>query len=165
MESISYLYTSPAEIERLLGFVGVSAYADDTGEGEEESGVVQDAIEEATDTINVYLEQWYHPSDMANNKWIRRKATYLAAYILTRRRGNPGMYEEEYQRITSLLEDIRLGRKQVPRLPWRSDFTPAVDNVVVDHRFMVDKVRVQQQISSTGTPARPIDPTQVYDII
>jgi phage gp36-like protein len=163
-ESITYLYTSRQEIERLIGYEGASAMTDDTLEGESEEDVWQDAIEQATDEINLFLEKWYDPSDMAENKWIRHQASWIAAYLLSQRRGNPALYERRYERILLLLEEIHKGYRQVPRLPWKADFSPAMDNVVVDHRYHIDKIRVQGRISSTGTPVRPMDTTISYNI-
>lgn len=154
VEILTYTYTSQAEIERIWSSAAAMLRTDDDQDGVAESGVWDDVVNEATDTINFYCEKWYEPQDMAQNLWIRRAATWIGAHLLSQRRGNPGQYTDRHDRIIAFLEEVCAGKKQVPRLAQRADFTPALSNLRVDHRFATKKIRVQQQTSTGGTSGR-----------
>jgi len=111
---------------------------------------VQDCIDEATDTINQYAMEWYEESRLVNSLWVRRRATVIACWLLSQRRGNPGQFEERVSQITLELEKVLKGDLRIPRLPMRADFTPGVSNYRVDDRYLVRKTRVEPQISTGG---------------
>lgn len=153
-ETLSYTYTTQAEIERLFSAVGALRRADDDADGVAETSVWNDVIYEATDEVNLYLERWYEPEDMANNLWIRRQASWIGAHHLSQRRGNPAIFQDAYDRATNLLEKVFMGQMQVPRLPQRSDLTPSMSNLAVDLSYVRKRIRVQQTISTGGTSSR-----------
>ena len=160
VETLTYTYTSQAEIERLLSTAGALARVDDDLDGSAESGVWEDVVDEATDEINFHCEHLYEPSDMANNLWVRRRATLIGAYLLSQRRGDSGLYHERYQKLIEVLELVRDGKRQIPRLPTKDDYTPAMSNLRVDHRFGSRKIRVQRTTSTGGTSGRQnLDPS------
>lgn len=156
VETLTYTYTSVAEIRRIYSTDAVNLRLDDDDDGyvSPTDDVYTDLVYEATDMVNLYCEQWYDPSDMAENSWVRRQATWIACYLLSQRRGNPSQYGKRYEEIVGLLEKVQAGQLQIPRLPHRADFTPAVSNFRVDDRFQVRKTRVQPTISSGGTSSR-----------
>ncbi|HUT88744.1 MAG TPA: phage protein Gp36 family protein [Thermoguttaceae bacterium] len=161
VETLPQTYTSQAEIERIWSSAAALLRTDDNQDGQPEAGVWDDIVAEATDAVNFCCEKWYEPADMANNLWIRGAATRIGAYLLSQRRGDPGQYTSQYERVIADLEQVESGKKQVPRLAQRADFTPAMSNLRVDHRFATKKIRVQQQISTGGTSARQ-DADPVY---
>jgi hypothetical protein len=159
IETLTYTYTTQAEIERIWSAAAGLLRADDDQDGVAESGVWDDVVNEATDTVNLYLERWYDAEDMANNLWVRRAATWIGAHLLSLRRGDSGNYFDRYERILAALQEIWEGKRQVPRLAQRADTTPAMSNLRVDQRFAIQKIRVQQSTSTGGTSSRQdLDP-------
>jgi len=154
VETLDYTYTTQSEVERICGRNAALLHMDDTGEGLAETSVWDDVIDEATDTINLYCEQTYDCSAMADNKWVRRQASYLAAFFLFQRRGDPGHFHLHYERIMQNLENIRTGKMQIPRLGTREDLTPALSNYVVSDWYRVTKIRVQPSISTGKSSGR-----------
>ena len=154
VETLTYTYTSQTEIERIWSSAAALLRTDDDQDDVAESGVWDDIVNEATDTVNLYLEKWYEPSDMAENLWVRRAATWVGAHLLSLRRGDPGNYFDRYERIIAVLQEIWEGKRQVPRLAQRADTSPAMSNLRVDQRFAVKKIRVQESISTGGTSSR-----------
>jgi phage gp36-like protein len=153
-ESLTYTYTTAAEIVRVLGQRAVDALVDDNGDGAGESGVLTSAIEEATDTINFYCYSFHTEQVLANNLLVRRWATYLACHILTQRRGNAGNYASVAERIVAKLELVHSGRYQIPRAPVRADCSPSMSNYVIDDRAYKRKLRVDRDVSTGPSTAR-----------
>lgn len=152
VESLSYTYTSNDEISRHLSPDSLGYYNDDgvVVSGSSPTLNTNDAIEEATDTVNVYCLAYYSEASLSNNLWVRRSATWLACYFLTSRRAEPSPYKAQFDRVISLLEKIRDGEMQIPRCSLRSDFAPCASNYVLDDRFPKRRARVQAE-TSTGT--------------
>lgn len=148
VETLSNTYTSQAEIERVWGETGVDLRTDDLVDT---ATLFTEIVAEATDTINIYLTRRYTPATLENHAWIRRAATWIGCYLLSRRRGNPGQYYEEYQRIIDILEKIQANVQDLPRAIVRADSVPAGTNYTVDERYNQTKVRVQQA-TSTAQP-------------
>lgn len=163
-ETVPYIYTTEAEIQSLFGAEAVTLLTDDNQDGTGDSTLSDAACLDATDYINLYCSLRYNESDMVNNQWVRRQATYLAAYFLSMRRGNPQRYLSAYERITAVLERINRGELMIPRLPTRSDYAPGVTNYRVDDRFHVNKTRVQPTITSgTDTGDQDLDVNYPYE--
>jgi len=159
-------FTSKAEVERLLGLHAVKSFLSDTKTGSIDPNVWADILDDATETVAMYLDRFYDRAQMAANKWVRRQATWLAAHYLTHRRGNPSLFNARARQVMDWLEMIRLGQLQVPGLAWKADLSPALSNMVVDDRFSIQKVRVQPTISTGGESARQHkDPVQGMELI
>lgn len=162
VESLSYTYTSADEISRHLSPDSLGYYRDDgvVSSGSSPTLNTQDAVEEATDTVNMYCLAYYSEASLSNNLWVRRSATWLACYFLTSRRAEPSPYRGQYERVIALLEKVRDGEMQVPRCSLRSDFAPCASTYVIDDRFPKRRARVEIE-TSTGTqyPNRPNDIT------
>ena len=121
---------------------------DDTIQAAEETDVT-DAIAEATDYINQYCLQLYPATTgdnscpgLAESHWTRRRASYLALHFLSERRGNPGQYIEDFNRITDELQRVSNLQITIPRVPMSADLTPGMSNLVVDPRYESDTIRV-----------------------
>ena len=148
---LAYTYTTEVEIRRLISSTGADQWLDDIPI--DYPDYFTEVIEDATSTINQYLEKFYDPADMRNNPWVRRRATYIAAYHLTKRRGDPGLYGDDYQRIIGELQEANEGIIQVPGLAYTAGMLAVMQNVTVDQRFIYAKSRVRQSIS-TDTSGR-----------
>ena len=163
-ETLTYVYTSRTEIARLFSETAVQLREDDDDDGTAESGVIQDCVDEATDTINLYCFDWYEAAAMSENLTVRRWATLIGCYLLSQRRGNPAQFKDRYEELIARLERIQTGELHVPRLATKKDFTPGVSNYSINDRFRIKKVRVEQQISTGGRHAtQDIDRRQYGD--
>lgn len=136
-----YLFTSQQEIERLWSSMGAELLADDDQDGNAEDGVWDDIIYEATETVSMYCQKRYLGAALASSPWVHRAATVLGAYFLSSRRGLPERYEDRYQRVMSLLEEVLNGRLRIPNLALSSQQTPALSTYVVDDRFSQKNIR------------------------
>jgi len=164
VETLTYTYTSQTEIERLWSVTGALYRADDDSDGAAETNVWDDIVDEATDVVNLYILRWYDEEYATNNKWVRRVASIIGAYLLSTRRGNPPQFESQYERVMAQLEQVGSGTFRIPRLPMRDDFTPSMRNYRVDHRFRVPKIRTVQQISTGGVySGEHVEPDYVYE--
>jgi len=140
VESLNYTYSSEAEVKRILTTNG---YTDYTTDDRTPADVIGDAVNQATDEVNIRCLKWYGESDLANNSFVRRLATWIACYLLTQDRGDEPRYQDAYNKAIETLDKVSSGEFQLPRCPQRADLTPCMSNYVIDDRFKKSKVRVQ----------------------
>ncbi len=139
------LYTSREEIEDIWSTLGVDLRLDDDDDGTVstiEETYLERCMEEATDEINGYLAGTYEVSVMVDVRRIRRFASYLASEILSRRRGNPGVFCDDAESIRETLEALRDGQQILPDVPKRDQMLPMVSNYTIDRRHVGEKLRV-----------------------
>jgi phage gp36-like protein len=146
----TYTYTSQDEVDRLISSSGASGWLDDLS-NVDVATYYNEIVQDATGTVNQYLEKLYNPIDMQNSPWVRRRATYIAAYHLTKRRGDPGLYGEDYDRVLDELQMASEGIIQIPGLAYSSGMLAVMQNVLVDQRFARNKNRVVSEISTDVT--------------
>lgn len=151
--ALQYVYTSRDEVERIYGDKGVTLNMADL-KGSDIELYWTEVISEATDTINLYCVQFYDEIDLASSYWVRRKATWIAAYLHSQRRGNASLFVQRFQEVMEELMAIQQGLLQIPGLATRSDLTPALSNFTIDDRFYTNKIRVLPSISVGGTNSR-----------
>lgn len=149
---LTYLYTSEDEIRRLISSSGADSWSDDLSETGEDYYFTE-VIEDATGTINQYLQKLYSPAALVNSPWIRRRATYIAAYHWTKRRGAPGLYGDDFLRSMDDILAVMDGDAQVPGVPFSAGMLAVMQNVTIDQRFAVNKPRVSMSMS-TDTSGR-----------
>lgn len=154
VETLANTYTSEAEIQRIAyGAAGADALADDLSTTDDAT-LWTEVVEDATDFVNQYALRMYEAADMADNRWVRSRATWIAAHLFSQRRGNPSLFSERFEQIKQELIDVAEGRMTIPRLTPRDDFTPAMSNLTVDPHFSIQKVRVVPSISTGGSSGR-----------
>lgn len=160
-EHLTYLYTSQAEIERIFSSTAVDLRVDDitaedttNGNTDLSDSLWEEILSDATDIINQYVELYYNPIDLYSSRWVRMRATYIGAHIVSYRRGNPSLFRDRYEQILEELTMVKDGSLIIPRLPTRDDFTPAMSNVAVNDKYYIDKIRVHPTISTGGTSGR-----------
>lgn len=134
VETLLYTYTSQDEIDSIFSELGVRLRTEDKYSNKGPSLYMEDIIDEATDFVNQYCEWRYYPEDMALNRWVRRRASWIAAYMLSQRRGNPKQFTARFKQIIEELQMINEAKLQIPRLPLRAYFKPEVSNLVVEDR-------------------------------
>lgn len=144
--NITSHYTSQAEVLRVMGVTANELLIEDT---ESKDLVWEDLLDEADDTIKMYVNQHYDTSTLYTSKWVRRKATTLVAGLLSQRRGNPGLYGSRIERVYDELMMIRDGRMHIPDKKPKSFQGPVVRNYIMQNRFLTHPLRVDST-KSTG---------------
>ena len=152
-ETIAYLYTTQAEMERLYGRKGLAELINDIGGANIAEWWIEIAAD-ATTTIDAYASQVYNPVDLYTSRWVRTRATWIGCFRASQRKGNPDLFSQRYDEIIEELEKVRTQELIIPNLPTSSDLTPAMSNVFIDARYEIDKIRVLSSISTGGTSGR-----------
>lgn len=161
VETLTPLCTQ-AEMERLFSTLAIELRGDDDDDGVFETGVVNDSIEYASDTIYQYCLDWHTADKLATSLWVHRRATIIACWHYSQRRGNPGQFQSLYEITIAELEKIQGGKIRIPRLAWRSNLTGGVSNFRVDDRYVIKKTRVEQTISTGGRGTKQDADRTVY---
>ena len=169
-EALPPQYSTRTEVESIMSQVGVDVRLDDNEDDEvteanpqqpdipDEEGHLTDAIDEATDIVNEYALPLYSDTVLCASRWVRRRASYLAAWIVSQRRGNAALYEERACRIMEELERVRQGVLLIPRAERRVSTMPRMSNVRIDRRYIREKVRVVRETSvGKGYPGQHVD--------
>lgn len=161
---------NPADLERILGPLGLEARADDDGDNGEEGRNVEYAIREASRDVLLALSPLFGGSDAAiavyaNNWLLQTLCAARAACYLCRRRGNPipdSVAGLDCQEVQETLNRIRASKDHnvVPGLADElvaaggpplgpASNVPGFANLNVDARFGGAKLRTDQA-NSTG---------------
>lgn len=153
--ALTHTYTDQDAIERLISEQGFNLRMDDLI-GSNRSDYMTSLVADATELVNANCAQFYNTSDLANSWWVNIRATWVACYFLSQRRGNvpPASLAVRYKEILAELEEVRLGLIQIPGIPTSANMAPAMSNLIVDDSFNVRKLRVHQDISAGGTDGR-----------
>ena len=162
---IPVLLTSREEMQDIASQRGIDLRLDDNNDGVISTGIAPDfgeesfldeVIIEASDEALMRLEHYYEDGVLEGSRWVRRRVSYIAVPMLSARRGNPKIYCDEYKKYMDQFDRIANGdpMMQIPRLPKRANFEPALSNQVVDMRFRTRKLRTQRFISPGGEDAR-----------
>lgn len=145
-------YCTAADLERYFSKVGVDHFADHDDDGIQEPGVVADAIERATDEINLYVltHGRYAIADLVGNRLLNSWCVVLATCDLCQTRGNgvPESVAMECQRIFELLEKVMDGKLNLPEVARQGQGVPTFSNLRLDRRYRDEKVRVIRSTSS-----------------
>lgn len=161
----SSYYTSEAEVLRIIGAQGIELLLEDSNS---RSSVWSNLLQDADDTIKMYILQHYDPALLYSNSWIRRRATKLVANLLTSRRGNPPLYTSAIDRVYEELQMIRDGKMHIPGARPRFFQGPLVRNYLMQP-FSRHPMRVQEYKStSAGTYAGQdyaVEPFVYYGVL
>jgi len=151
VEVLTNVYTSQAEVESIYSVAGFDFTTDDRT-GAPLTQTILEFVEDATDQINQYAGLRYLETDMVNSRWVRSRASWIAAYRFAQRRGNPAAASlaDRFEEIMQELRDVRSEDIDIPRLGTSGNFIPSISNYKIDDRFRERKVRVQTNISSGG---------------
>lgn len=138
-------YCTIADMERLFSAHGVTAFADHDGDNNADSGVVSDCIDEATEEVNLYCQQ-YSVAGLAASTLINRWCTTLAVFFLCLRRGNP-VPESLADSVATLRERLQAVLDGALKLQvvMNANTMPSISNLTIDRRFPFSRVRVQRE--------------------
>lgn len=160
LETLQYTYTTQQAIESKIsatgGLLAVDHNQDQSIDADDETTVWGDVIGEATDIVNMYCLDLYNDFILAQSLWVFRQATWIGCHLLTLERANPspGTFQTQFDRAIENLEKIHSMTYRIPRLPTRSDNTPALSNYAIDNWWLINKCRVEPSISTGGTSPR-----------
>lgn len=140
-----YLFTSEEEIERLLSEDGTLLHTDDVSDNEE---MLYEIIERATGRVKQVLNKSFDDVNLKNSPRIREIATIIGCYLLSIRRGNPSLYQEQFIEAMSDMEQIADGDLYLSELPRSGNTLVVFQNVSSDNRFPFSPIRVDA-ITST----------------
>lgn len=142
--SVQY-FSSETEVIRMLGKFGVELIMEDVGN---QAYIWEEVLGYVDETIYQYIAQQYDPELHKTNRFLRRRATILAAHYLSQRRGNPALYLREATQIREEMEALRSGRIHIPNSVPRGNLGPVVRNYVMQpSRHFPQRV---QSYKSTG---------------
>jgi phage gp36-like protein len=145
--SVATPYCDLADMQRLFSSQGVTAFSDHDADGQDDAGVTDDCIDEATEEINLFCKL-YSTSGLASSTLINRWCTTLACFFLCERRGNP--VPDSLATAAQLVRD-RLSLVLSGALPLNVaksvNTSPSFSNMTVDRRFPFSRVRVQRENS------------------
>lgn len=143
----AYLFTTEEELKRLLSVEGVDLHTDDYDDNDE---VIAEVIERATGRVKMVLNKGFDDVDLMNSPRIREIATIIGCYLISIRRGNASLYQEQYIEALADLEQIANGEVYLSELPRSSNTLCVMQNVSSDNRFPFTPIRVDH-ITSTRT--------------
>jgi phage gp36-like protein len=135
---LDYLYTTREEIERTFSTEGASLHTDDLPPLDD---FWTELCERASAKVNLFLGSRYRAIDLASHQQIRKIATYIALYYLSKRRGNPHLYGDDYNESITELGLIRDGDLYID-LPLKSGERAMMQNVLIDNRYAFEPMRV-----------------------
>ena len=70
-------YCTENDLSRLLSSVGLDSFSDNDGDGEKDSDVINDCLEQAAEEIDMRLHERYTSEDLATSSIINRSLTVL----------------------------------------------------------------------------------------
>ena len=146
--------TTEEEIKMLFSDSGVDLRLLSAGDA---SATLDWFIKDATTTVTMYAGQRYEVSTLATDNYIRIAATWIAAYRLSQREGNPSLFHVRYQEIMVELEQIRDGILPLIDANTRWDMVPSISNIVHDPRHRSQTLRVDRDTSTAIGGTRPQD--------
>lgn len=147
---LTYVYTSQEEIERLFETEAADQFLSDLTSNTE---FWTELIERATTRVNQYLSGLYDEADLVNSIWVRERATYIATHFLSIRKGNPGVFNYQYEEALQELMAVKQGDIYID-LPQSGGVRPIMQNVMHDNRFSVGAIRIVSATSSRTLPGQ-----------
>lgn len=110
------LLTSREEIERVFSVDGVTNH---TSDEVDDQLIIEEIIVRASEEVLLFLRSQFNPEDCKNNPWVRGKATYIACYFISIRRGEGNLYGNYYEEAMMQLSAVRDGLLS-PGLPGKA---------------------------------------------
>lgn len=151
---MSTLLTTREEMRRIFGEDAINLRLDDMTDPSDQDNVVEDIISYASETVLSYLLSHYDESAVSASPWVRRRATILACYYLSERRGNPQQFVAQAKRV---MEDLKLVQENgilIPGVPVRAADVPTVSSYRIDDRYLISKQRVVGSQSTKPYPGQ-----------
>lgn len=144
-------FTNVDNVKALYGSTGYTNILDDLAAGDIDE-IMSQIIFDAEQTIIVRLNKFHTNAALANSNWVKSRATWIAAHLLSKRRGNEHYFADLYEDALRELDGIASGEiNPLVDIPTRDTIIPSMSNVYVDEMFISAKIRVRQNISTGGS--------------
>lgn len=149
--ALSYVYCTEQDLQSLLSPDGEIGRLDDQNIGVVNQTYLTNAINWATERVNLYCLPRYNAIDLAQSWLVNNWAVICAAHWLSTRRGNPvpHSFDDLYEEAIEDMKLIQKGQAQIPNIGLRTSAWPAWSNVRVDVLYTLRKIRVERPISET----------------
>lgn len=150
---LTYVFTSVTEMSRLFSQEAVDVRTDDVDpieEADELQDLYNELIDRATYRCKSILNKIFADADLYRHPWVREKATIVACYLLSIRRGNPSQYADQFYEAIEEMQALVDGDLVLEDLPRAGFAAIVMQNVHVDNRFPYSPIRVDI-INSTKT--------------
>jgi hypothetical protein len=138
------------DLENLIGYSGVDNLTDDGTE----DVLLDMVIEQAEGWIFSRLSFKHSAPVLAKSPVVKQTATYMAAYYLSERRGNPFHYREQMEDLKEEIEEYRVSKAELTdelgnQLPQDNlkDYVISMQNMVVDERHAYNRIRTVGETS------------------
>lgn len=164
MTLINPVFSSDADLLRRISQQTFNEWTD-LGTGGGQPGISDDWHNMASSEIQTYcLPRGYSASSLQQSNLINRWAVAIALWYGSQTQGNPPpeAFERAYEDVMAKLLLVSQGKLQLPGVGLSIDMRPSMSNVKIDRRFVQQKVRVQQNIS-TDAPTT-LDQNQAIDV-
>ncbi len=158
--ALAYTFTTKAEILRLVSDSGAYDWLDDL---QNDAAYWTEVIEFVTLDIRAYTDRLYTAATLSTNAWIRRIATIMAAYQMSLRRGDPGIYGSLAMEYQARLMEISEGNGVVPGASQSAAVVAVMQNTVIDNRFNIYRNRVRAEQSSDHLGSQQLAYTWPFD--
>lgn len=148
--AVAVPYCTEAQMNRRFSASGVNQYSDHNYDGNNDTDVVNDAIDAATEEINMYcLPRTYTAALLATSAMIERWCVDLAVCYLCENRGNPppDSIMASCERIREKLEKVLRGQLDIPGLAFSKPIHLNMYNLEVDRRYRNASIRTEQETS------------------
>lgn len=166
--ALSTLYTDTDSIEGLLSQIGRDSRVDDNYTNNidaREDNFITWACNWATARVNTFCSNRYEPATLATSWTVWGWATICACWWLCGRRGNPvpdsiiALYEEAMMEMKM----VAAGQLNIDDLAMRNALAPVWDNMRMDQRYIVRKMRIIRPLSDLTPTAIPVNPDYLSD--
>jgi hypothetical protein len=156
-------FTSQGEIEREFSTRGLKLHTDDMNSEDDNydldtdpdvtvANAIEETIQQVTSGIMEHLAPRYLAKDIDKIPRIREIATYWACHKLSKRRGNQGIFEDEYINSIDILEQYKLG---LLYLDAPSNGPRAIlQSFITDNRYHRNPTRVLPYASTNVKPGQ-----------
>ncbi len=136
-------YTSQTEVERLFSSLAVELRRDDFEDTDPEyDNVLEEVLLQAHYEVKSIINRVYSDANALLHPWIRKRATYIAAYFLSIRRGNDSQYFNEYFQALEDLEALVKGELFIDDLAANINSLVTYCNISSDNRYPFTPMRV-----------------------
>ena len=157
-------YTTKEMMIRIMGEDYYELTQSDLSETGEDTEMVLEIIDEAESIMDMYVSFLYDSDDLVNSDWVKRKSTWLACHLLSRRKGNPGNFADEYYETIDQLERMQAGELRIPGIARYEGIPAAMQTPIIDQRYRANKLRVDGAYSTDTTIGKPFyNPASLYE--
>lgn len=148
------LFTSIEEMRQLFSEVAIEVrtddFVDDQGDPDPQAiaDMEQKAVIRATYRCKSILNRVYNDVDLAQNEWVRERATIIGCYLISIRRGNPAQYADMAMEAMEEMQALVDGELVLIDLPRSQYASVAIQNIHSDNRQPFAPTRIDIQSSS-----------------